>query len=528
MLASSNSPGVRRLLVLILLAAAPFALGSSAIETDTRSPPTPGNDIDRVVFTRLQELGIAPSPVCSDASFVRRAYLDVIGTLPTAVETRRFLQDTAADKRAALIEQLLAREEFADYWATKWSDLLRIKAEFPINLWPNAAQAYHRWVRTAVRDNLPYDQFARELLTASGSNFRVGPANFFRAVQSREPAALARAVALTFMGTRAEKWPEQQLDAMAMCFRTIGYKTTGEWKEEIVFFDPNKFPPGGRATATFPDGTVAQLSVDRDPRAVFADWLIRPENPWFTRAIANRVWYWLLGRGVVHEPDDLRPDNPPSNPALLDLLARELIAARYDLRQLFRLILNSGVYQLSSIPRSDAPDATANFACYPLRRLDAEVLIDALNQISGTTEKYSSAIPEPFTFIPENSRAIALPDGSITSSFLETFGRPARDTGLESERGTAVTANQRLLLLNSSLVRRKLEQGPKLQPILRARNRPQETIDTLYLTFLSRPATEDERRTISEHLKSRGTDSYAAFLDVAWALVNSTEFLHRN
>ena len=528
MIASSNSSRIRGLLVTILVAAAPRAGGSCAIDPDTAPPSPPGTEIDRVVFTRLQELGIEPAPLCSDATFVRRAFLDVIGTLPTAAETRRFLHDPAPDKRAALIEQLLVREEFADYWATKWSDLLRIKAEFPINLWPNAAQAYHRWVRTAMRDNLPYDQFARELLTASGSNFRVGPANFFRAVQSREPAALARAAALTFMGTRAEKWPEQQLDAMAMCFRTIGYKTTGEWKEEIVHFDPNKFPSGGRAAVTFPDGAVAHLTVDRDPRAVFADWLIRPENPWFTRAIANRVWSWLLGRGVVHEPDDLRPDNPPSNPALLDLLARELIAARYDLKQLFRLILNSRVYQLSSIPRSDAPDAAANFACYPLRRLDAEVLIDALNQITGTTEKYSSAIPEPFTFIPENSRAIALPDGSITSSFLETFGRPARDTGLESERGTAVTANQRLLLLNSSLVRRKLEQGPKLQPILRARNRPQETIDTLYLTVLSRPATEDERRTISEHLKARGTDSYGAFLDVAWALINSTEFLHRH
>jgi hypothetical protein len=313
-----------------------------------------------------------------------------------------------------------------------------------------------------------------------------------------------------------------------MCFRYIGYKSTGEWKEEIVFFDPNLLPPGGRAAAIFPDKTVAHLTADRDPRAVFADWLIRPENPWFTRAIANRAWYWLVGRGIVHEPDDIRPDNPPSNLQLLVVLERELAAARYDLKKLFRLILNSQVYQLSSVSEDVSPRAAANFASYPWRRLDAEVLIDALNQISGTHEKYSSAIPEPFTFIPERSRAIALPDGSITSSFLEAFGRPARDTGLESERNSNVTANQRLLLLNSSLVRRKLEQGPKLQPLLRTRNRPVETVDTLYLTFLSRFPSAEERALVTAHLASRGADSYGALVDVAWALLNSTEFLHRH
>jgi hypothetical protein len=509
-----------------LPALTPAAYAANPFELEAASLPRTA--IDEIVFTRLRQLGFEPAARCSDAVFVRRAFLDVIGTLPTAAETRTFLQARGAKKRAALIEELLEREEFADYWATKWSDLLRIKAEFPINLWPNAAQAYHRWVRTAIRDNLPYDQFARELLTANGSNFRVGPANFFRAVQSREPVVLARTVALTFMGVRAEKWPEQQLEAMAMCFRYIGFKYTGEWKEEIVYFDANAFPPGGRAAAIFPDQTVAHLTTARDPRAVFADWLIRPENPWFTRAIANRVWYWLLGRGIVHEPDDLRPDNPPSNPELLSWLERELIAAHYDLRHLFRLILNSQVYQLSSIARSDAPAAAANFASYPLRRLDAEVLIDALNQISGTHEKYSSAIPEPFTFIPERSRAIALPDGSITSSFLEAFGRPSRDTGLESERNLNVTATQRLLLLNSSLVRRKLEQGPKLQPLFRLRNRPREAVDAIYLTFLSRHPTNDERTRVTSYLTSGSADPYGAFVDLAWALINTTEFLHRH
>ncbi len=279
----------------------------------------------------------------------------------------------------------------------------------------------------------------------------------------------------------------------------------------------------------FPDKTFAALTAERDPREVFADWLITPKNPWFTRAIANRVWSWLLGRGIVHEPDDLRPDNPPANPELLAHLEAELIAAHYDVKQLMRVILNSQTYQLSSIARTARPEAEANFAAYPLRRLDAEVLIDALNQITGTTEKYTSAIPEPFTFIPEDQRAIGLPDGSITSSFLEMFGRPSRDTGLEAERNNRITATQRLHLLNSSQVQRKLEQGPKLQALLRARTSPREIVDGLYLTILSRFPTDDERAALAPAAGAGAPrDGRTAGLDLAWALINSAEFLHRH
>ena len=312
--------------------------------------PQPRNALDEAVFLRLHTLEIEPAHACSDAVFVRRVFLDVIGTLPTAMETKQFLQDPAPGKRAALIDVLLARSEYADYWAVKWSDLLRVKAEFPVNLWPEAAQAYHRWIHTALRDNLPFDRFARELLTANGSNFRVGPVNFYRALQNREPATIARTVALTFMGVRAEQWPPEQLAGLAGFFTALTYKTTGEWKEEIVFFDPDKLAPapGGTAggppalpPAGFPDGTPVPAFGERDPRTVFADWLVRPDNPWFARALANRVWSWLLGRGVVEEPDDFRPDNPPANPALLAVLEHELVAAHYDVKQLMRLILNS-------------------------------------------------------------------------------------------------------------------------------------------------------------------------------------------
>jgi len=563
--------------------AALSVLGAAAPPNPFEGPaPTPDSQIDKLVLGQLQKLGIQPANLCSDGVFVRRVYLDVIGTLPTAEEARDFIQDSDPNKRRALVDRLLARDEFADYWAMKWSDLLRVKAEFPINLWPNAAQAYHRWIRTSIKENKPYDQFAREMLLANGSCFREAPVNFYRAMQSKDPQGIAQAVALTFMGARAEKWPRERLAGMAAFFSRLGYKSTGEWKEEIVSFDLVKdtpqtasaaqqaaaatpqqaatapaqaagskpqttapapptaasapqtatsAPPAAAApphAAVFPDGTPAQLSPGRDPRAVFADWLITPKNPWFAKNISNRVWSWLMGRGIIHEADDIRPDNPPVNPELLAYLEKELVGARYDLKHLYRLILNSKTYQLSSIPKSRRPEAAANFAQYPLRRLEAEVLIDALDQITGTTEKYSSAIPEPFTFIPENMRSIALPDGSITSSFLEMFGRPPRDTGMEAERNNRPTADQRLHLLNSSHIQRKIEQSPRLRTLLQAKAGPRETVNNLYLTILSRFPTDEELKAIGAYAPAGAGKGGTVAMDVAWALINSAEFLYRH
>jgi hypothetical protein len=515
------------LMVLVVALVAPVARAAALNPYEQDAAATPQSRIDALVLGRLERLGIEPAHPCSDAVFVRRVYLDVIGTLPTAAEARAFLSDADPNKRSVLIDRLLEREEFADYWAMKWSDLLRVKSEFPINLWPNAVQAYHRWIRTCVRENLPYDRFAREMLTASGSNFRVPQVNFYRAVQSREPAALARAVALTFMGVRAEDWPQDRLAGMAAFFAQVGYKSTDEWKEEIVYFDRERVTAAS-TTAVFPDGTSIQLSPERDPREVFADWLTRPTNPWFTRNIVNRVWSWFLGRGIVHEPDDIRPDNPPVNPELLAYLEQELVAAHYDLKHLYRLILNSRTYQQSFIPRTNRPEGNANFSHYPLRRLEAEVLIDALCQITGTTEQYSSPIPEPFTFIPEEQRSITLADGSITSSFLETFGRSPRDTGLESERNNRTTAAQRLHLLNSSHVQRKIEQGPGLRALLRPGRRPQEVVTELYLTILSRFPTEEELKVLQGFAGPGAANRRTAVVDLAWALINSPEFLYRH
>ncbi len=612
---------------------------------------TPETPLDKIVQRKLAKLGIHPV-ICSDAVFVRRAYLDAIGTLPTAQEARDFIRDESPDKRSALVDRLLEREEFADYWAMKWGDLLRVKAEFPINLWPNAAQAYHHWIRTSIRDNKPYDQFVREMLTANGSNFRVGPVNFYRAMQDKTPEGIATTVALTFMGSRAELWPKRYLPGMAVFFSQISYKPTREWKEEIVFWDPDKDdvpiiagnvakpvtnavaqtstnivtkpatnaiaqaatnsinkqvtnavaqlttnivtkpttnavaqiassniskqvtnavaqaatnnvskpitnavaqpatnivsnPAATNATtqaaarkpvkkvpqeAIFPDGTrVRKLSPDKDPREIFADWLITPKNRWFTANIVNRIWSWLLGRGIIQEPDDIRPDNLPSNPALLDYLQKELVASHYDLKHIYRLILNSRTYQFSSIiPKPEHPRAEANFAFYPLRRLDAEVLIDAINQITGTSDLYTSAIPEPFTFIPDNKPAITLPDGSITSPFLELFGRPARATGMENERANRPMPIQLMHMLNSSHIQRKLEESPKLKAIIGSKRKPQEITEDIYLAVLSRFPTPEEIKNVDAYSKSGVVKGRDVWIDLVWALINSEEFLYRH
>jgi hypothetical protein len=507
-------------------------LGGLAVQAQTAPPPpvaggtTPAAVIDAPVQATLRAHGASLRDPCPDAVFIRRVYVDVIGTLPTPEAVTSFLEDTRPEKRALLIEELLQRPEFADLWALKWCDLLRVKSEFPINLWPNAVQAYHKWIHDAVRDNLPYDQFARALLTSSGSNFRVPPVNFYRAIQGRDPSAIAGAVALTFMGARVDRWPEARRTGMTTLFSRVAYKKTGEWKEEIVFTDP---AATGSLHAVFPDGTPALLTAEQDPREAFATWLLAPRNPWFARCMVNRLWYWLLGRGIIHEPDDIRPDNPIASPELLASLEAELIRSRYDLRHLYRLILNSRTYQQSVLPTGPAETDQTRFARYTIRRMDAEVLIDALDWLGGSGEDYSSPIPEPFTFIPNTQRTITLADGSITSHFLETFGRPNRDTGLLAERNNDPSDAQRLHLLNSGEIRRRIDNSPRLLKILTAsRWRAPETIRGLYLTILSRPPTPDEAATAAKYFQTNGLQVKGAAMDLAWALINSKEFLYRH
>ncbi len=512
--------------LLMVFAVPLWAAGSAAVEPFENSTwSTPANAIDAHVIALLGRHGRGLRNPCSDAVFIRRVYLDMIGALPTPREVEAFLQDPAPGKRAALIEKLFSRDEFADYWAMKWSDLLRVKSEYPIKLWPNAVQAYHHWIREAIRTNQSYDKFARDLLTSSGSNFRVPPVNFYRAVQGRDPESIAKAVALTFMGVRIESWPETRRKQFAEIFSKVAYKSTREWKEEIVYLNPEATQP---LKAVFPDGSTASIPGDADPRQSFARWLITPNNKWFARNIVNRIWAWTMGHGIIHEPDDIRPDNPPACPELLAYLEKELVKSNYDLRHIYRLILNSRTYQQSSIPHNDtAPEL--QFAHYVVRQLDAEVLMDALCWIGGQGETYSSPIPEPFTFIPKDQRTTALADASITSSFLATFGRPSRDTGLFSERNSQPSDTQRLYMLNSSDVQRRIELSPRLSAaVTSARRNAAAAVRGIYLVILSRYPTPAEMAVIGQYSQTKGMLPKQVVADLAWALINSKEFLCRH
>lgn len=475
------------------------------------------NKIDEFVVAKLKELGIPPSELCSDQVFLRRVYLDVIGTLPTADEARAFLSDSDPRKRSKLIDRLLEYEEFADYWALKWGDLFRIKSEYPSNLWPNAVQAYHRWVRDSIARNKPYDRFARELLTSSGSNFRVPPANYYRAFLKREPQNLAEVTALIFMGARVgcarchghpmENWSLDDNVGLAAFFAKVRFKRTQEWKEEIVYVNPRQTMrhPGTNELVKpkFLGGNVLQQNAKKDPRVIFADWLTSPDNPWFARNIVNRTWFWLLGRGIVHEVDDLRSTNPPENPELLQYLEKELVSQNYDLKHIYRLILNSRTYQLSSKSNEWNRNDVAHFSHYQVKRLGAETLLDAIGQVTERWDTYQSRIPEPFVRMPSGFRATHLADGSIGIPFLKLFGRPPRDTAFESDRDLQLSMRQTLHLLNSSDVQNKINASPRLKRLMKEHKEDSKIVEEVYLATLSRFPAEEEGKRIMEYMSGK-------------------------
>ncbi len=403
----------------------------------------------------------------------------------------------------------------------KFADILRIKAEFPVNLWPNAAQAYNRFVYKCLYDRVPYSAMAYAMLTSSGSNFRVGEVNFFRALQSKTPQGAAAAVALTFMCARFDKMPKEIQGEMPRFFERLKYKDTKEWKEEIVFDDPaSKAPFGG----VFPDSSKAAFGAGESPREAFAKWLTSKGNPYFSRAFANRAWAWIFGRSLTKEVDDMFYGSEVSNKELLDVLASEFERCDFDIRKFFKTIVMSNAYMQSCIARSDSADASRLFAFYPVRRMDAEVLIDALCSISGGTEIYGSTTPEPYTQLPDNFSAKSIPDGSISTSFLELFGKSPRDTGYASERVSAPSSAQRLHMANSSHIRAKIERSTKLRRIYGMKI--DKFLEEAYLMILTRYPTAAEKRAFSEYAKSKAGSGWRGRVDLVWALVNSEEFLN--
>ena len=500
------------------------------------------NKIDELVLAKLKELGIPPSGLSTDQEFLRRIYLDVTGTLPAPKEVRAFLADSGPQKRKKLIDRLLGSPEFADFWTLKWGDLLRIKAEYPSNLWPNAVQAYHYWVRDCIAGNKPYDQFVRELLVSRGSNFRDPPANYYRALKNRDPQGFAEATALVFMGARigcarchghpTESWTLDDNLGMAAFFAQVKFKSTREWKEEIVLLDPTQTMRHPRTRAQIQPkllgGEVVSVAAGEDPRIKFAEWLTSPDNPWFARNIVNRIWFWLLSRGIVHEPDDVRPTNPPSDPELLAYLQQELIAQKFDLRHVYRLILNSATYQRSSKPNRFNADDGVFFSHYRLKRLSAEDLSDAIGQITGVWDAFSSRIPEPYSQWPSGFRATQMSDGSVGTPLLELFGRPSRDTAYESDRDCRTSMRQALFLINSSELESKVTSSPRVKRWIADGKSDAAIVDEIFLLTVSRLPSEDEKQKAHEYINKDPLLQEArvqALQDLMWAALNTKEFL---
>ncbi len=493
-------------------------------------PLRANNAIDTILLAEFKTKGIKPAALCSNAVFCRRVFIDLMGTMPHPNEARAFLASKDPKKRAKLIASLLNRKEFNSYWTLKWCDHLRVKSEFPINLWPNAVAAYHQWVFQAIKTNMPYDQFARALLTSSGSNFRVPAVNFYRAMQSRTPDGIAQAVATTFLGTTLEAWPEAKQKQLAAMFANVKYKSTDEWKEQIIYNDSASSP---LRQLTMPDGRRVALTAFDDPRQLFAQWLLAGKNPGVARAAVNRLWVWMFGHGLVDDKTPTASGRPKLTPKVLAYLSEEFIRSKYNQRHILQLIANSAIYQQSAIPVGPAAKAKAAFASYPLRRLDAEVLIDAIDFVTVSHEKYMSIIPEPFTFIPIRNRTIGLADGSITNPFLEMFGRPARDTGLLTERKNTPSVFQQLHMLNSTDIQGKLIKSSRVISIMKnyKLSVPQRTSE-LYLLILSRYPTPAEAKIAIGYLTKRrfgkSRSGETAFWDLAWALLNTPEFLYRH
>ena len=512
-------------LVLVSLCAMTVSAKINTIYEKKR-PDSSKSKIDRLVLQELKNKNITPAPLSSDAVFMRRIYQDLTGSIPRSWQSKAFIKNKSPNKREKLINTLLKAEQFNEYWTLKWGDLLRVKSEFPINLWPNATQAYHRWIYTAIKNNMPYDEFARKLLLSSGSNFRNPESNFYRAVASKTPEGLARAVMLTFMGTRFDKWPETERKNITKFFSRIKYKSTNEWKEQIVY---NDFATEKTILTQLTDGTKKEIAPNKDPREVFTKWLVSADNSWFASCAVNRIWYWLMGRGIIHEADDIMPNSKAANLALLKYLEKEFIKSGFDTKHIIRLIVNSDTYQQSFIPHSKSPEAEALFAYYIVRRLDAEVIVDMIETLGVKRQKYVSPIPEPFTYVPVKNRTISLSDGSIGSQFLSRFGRPARDSGMLSERKNVSSDAQRLFILNSNYIQEQVTRSWAIKSITRKRKtNDKQIVNEVYLLLLNRYSSKDEQKAIIEYAKKNRIKRYWTVMDLAWALINSKEFLYHH
>jgi hypothetical protein len=487
--------------------------------------PPQNNFIDGLVYKKLRKLNVLPSETCDDADYLRRVYLDVIGTLPTPDEARRFLADKRPDRRARLVDELLGRPEYADYWALKWADLLRIDRQA---LGHKRAYGYYKWVRDGLADNKPYDRFAREVVTAEGPLGEVGPASFYKAVA--KPGEAASTLSQVFLGVRIacaechhhpfDRWGQADYYGMQAFFAPVAVR--GGPRDEVLSASGTAEAKHPRTGETIPAHALgvppAQDAPKGDRRPTLADWMTSPDNPYFARNLANRTWAHFLGRGLVEPVDDVRATNPPTNPELLDALAKHLVESKYDVKQLIRAITASRVYQLSSKPNTTNERDGQNYSRVLFKRIDAEVLLDMVCQTTG--------VPEKFSGVPAGARAIQLWDSQVRHYFLKLFGRPVRASACECERVREPGVAQVLHFLNSPEIHAKLaHDGGTVARLVKEKTDDAALAEELYLTFYSRYPTEKEKKVAVEYLKKNGDKRREAAEDLAWSLMNTLEFV---
>jgi len=486
------------------------------------------NPLDLLVARRWRDLGLRPAGLCTDAEFLRRASLDLIGTLPAPAEVRAFLADRSPDRRVRLVDRLLSRPEYADYWSQRWADLLRLNGA---SLGARPLQSYAAWLRAAFAANMPFDRMVRELLTAQGRASESGPANYFRTAAS--PGEMAETTSQLFLGIRLqcarchqhpfEKWSQRDYYQLAAFFARVQVRPAG--RDALVRASAQgeaAHPKTGERMIPValrldggPPPRPAPEGIDR--REALAAWLTAPDNRQFARTLVNRVWAHLMGRGIVDPVDDMRVTNPPSNPALLDALADGFVRGGYDLKRLLRAICVSRVYQLSA-RHPDAARADAAFFTHRApRRQPAEVLLDSIARACGADEKFPG--------LPAGTRAIQLPDSGIASPFLDTFGRPPRATSCECERSPEPNLSQALQLLTGDVVNRLVAAPAGRAARLAASGMPEAAVvEELWLATLSRPPTPAESRLAVAAVR-RSQNRRQAVEDLLWALLNRREFV---
>ena len=482
------------------------------------------NFIDEHVFSKLRRLNIVPSELSTDEEFLRRAHLDLIGVLPTAEEARKFLASRDANKRAKLVDELLERPEYADFWGLYWSDRLSNSRQF---LYEKGTFFFQQWLREAMEQNLPYDQFARELITATGGLYEVAPTSYYPLL--KKPEEMATTTSQVFLGVGLEcarchdhpfeKWKQDDFLGLAAFFPQVRYKNRLRQNERVLYLDAKReltHPKSKKpVTPKFLGGEAVKIEPERDRREVLADWMTAPSNPFFAKAIVNRLWKHFLGRGLVEPVDDFRVSNPPTNEALLAALSEDFIRHKYDLKHLFRTIMGSRVYQLSALPNGTNKEDKQFYSRFYLKRLNAEELLDGICRVTE--------VPEKFPGFHLGTRATQLPDPKVPSYFLDVFDRATRETVCERKQTTSVM--QIMHMASGDTINQKIRaENGLIERLIKAGKSNGEIIEELYLRTLSRFPKKEEAQLAQQGI-GQAPSPREGYEDLLWALLNSKEFL---